>query len=77
MPRPITRATFSNPSDDDVLPTDSSSTSTDQHLDSILSILARPDPRLVEILERMEQHLDDRLTNIERDYQNYQLLSIT
>jgi hypothetical protein len=37
----------------------------DQHLDSILELLAQPNPRLVNILECMEQHLNQRFATIE------------
>jgi hypothetical protein len=78
MTRPTTRSTSSSSHDPDATnpPTVMvSSSTTDQRLDSILDILAHPDPRLVEILTGLEQRLgqrltttDDRLTTIEANY---------
>ncbi len=75
MTHPTTRSTTSNPPDDGTPPPPASSTTTDQCLDSILEILAHPDPRLIEILAGLEQRLgqcltttDTRLTTIENIY---------
>ena len=60
MSRPTTRSSSSTPPENDPPNHLSSSSTTDQRLDSILKLLAQPDPRLVEILTRMEQRLDHR-----------------
>ena len=50
MSRPTTRSSSSLPPDNGTQDHSSSSSPTDQRLDSILKLLAQPDPRLVEIL---------------------------
>lgn len=65
MTSPTTRSSSTSPPDDGTQHHPSSSSTMDQHLDSILELLAQPNPRLVDILECMEQHLNQRFANTE------------